>query len=107
MCEYIEEEEAHLKEDLLAHPLGIYNQASATAGGWVGGPLVEGVQQNCSAAERLPRGPTHPLTHPAERCRIAPSSPCAEAKGVVSNRLQNVVITLDKVKMVLAADKQV
>ncbi|KAL4859889.1 Histone-lysine N-methyltransferase [Chlorella vulgaris] len=56
ICGYIEEEEAHLKEDLLAHPLGIYNEASATI----------------------------------------------EAKGVVINRLQNVVITLDKVKMVLA-----
>ena len=33
-CEYIEEEEAHLKEDLLAHPLGIYNEATATAGAW-------------------------------------------------------------------------
>ncbi|EFN57451.1 hypothetical protein CHLNCDRAFT_142939 [Chlorella variabilis] len=60
ICEYIEEEEAHLKEDLLGHPLGIYNEASATA----------------------------------------------EAKGVVINRLQNVVITLDKVKMVLQAPNQ-
>jgi hypothetical protein len=45
-----------------------------------------------------------PLTHAAN---LAALLPCAEAKGVVSNRLQNVVITLDKVKMVLAGDKQV
>lgn len=32
VCEYIEEEESHLKEDLLAHPLGIYNETSATIG---------------------------------------------------------------------------
>lgn len=31
-CEFVEEEEAHLKEDLLAHPLGIYNELTATAG---------------------------------------------------------------------------
>lgn len=37
----------------------------------------------------------------------ASCSSCAEAKGVVANRLQNVVITLDKVKMVLQAPKQV
>lgn len=30
----------------------------------------------------------------------------AEAKGVVANRLQNVVITLDKVRMVLAQSGQ-
>lgn len=35
------------------------------------------------------------------------SALCAEAKGVVANRLQNVVITLDKVKMVLRAPNQV
>jgi len=29
----VEEEEAHLKEDLLNHPLGIYNEVTATAGG--------------------------------------------------------------------------
>ncbi len=33
---------------------------------------------------------------------ISASKLGAEAKGVVINRLQNVVITLDKVKMVLA-----
>lgn len=60
ICEFIEEEEAHLKEDLLSHPQGIYNEVTATA----------------------------------------------EAKGVVANRLQNVVITLDKVKMVLRAPNQ-
>ncbi|KAL4445829.1 hypothetical protein ABPG77_009028 [Micractinium sp. CCAP 211/92] len=60
ICEFIEEEEAHLKEDLLNHPQGIYNEVTATA----------------------------------------------EAKGVVANRLQNVVITLDKVKMVLRAPNQ-
>lgn len=32
ICEFVEEEEAHLKEELLAHPQGIYNEATATAG---------------------------------------------------------------------------
>ena len=36
-----------------------------------------------------------------------PACLCAEAKGVASNRLQNVVITLDKVKMVLQQPGQV
>ncbi|PRW58999.1 putative histone-lysine N-methyltransferase ATXR3 isoform X1 [Chlorella sorokiniana] len=59
-CEFIEEEESHLREELLAHPLGIYNEITATA----------------------------------------------EAKGVVNNRLQNIVITLDKIKRVLQAPNQ-
>ena len=37
-CEFIEEEESHLREELLAHPLGIYNEITATAGAciWLG-----------------------------------------------------------------------
>ncbi len=31
-CEFIEEEEASLQRELLAHPLGIYNEASAAVG---------------------------------------------------------------------------
>lgn len=40
-CEFIEEEESHLREELLAHPLGIYNEITATAGAhtWLGGAV--------------------------------------------------------------------
>lgn len=55
ICEYLETEEACLKQELLAQPNSIYTEITAGA----------------------------------------------EAKGVIANRLQNVVITLDKVKMFL------
>jgi hypothetical protein len=89
ICGYIEEEEAHLKEDLLAHPLGIYNEASATIG-------------SCYVVHRCQIASCSLNLVTAALSVMSASNLCAEAKGVVINRLQNVVITLDKVKMVLA-----
>lgn len=93
ILEYIEEEEAHLKEDLLAHPLAIYTEASASAG------MCKSVMGHKHSDVVI----ASTLLSQSLHCLLI----CAEARGVVINRLQNVVITLDKVKMVLRGPNQV
>lgn len=112
----MEEEEAHLREDLLAHESGIYNEQTATAGASRRAPR--------SCWDCMPAAACRPGTlwsparrhrdHDQPRARIScPPAPRArpplraEAKGVVASRLQNVVITLDKCKRFLAEPAQV
>ena len=124
VCEYLEVEEACLKQELLHDPRGFYTDSSAAAGAPWGtwrGTMKRGggfaplkCRSGCSSAAQFfctRRAHDWELllqpTHARARLSAAPAPPAlprlpAEAKGVISSRLQNVVITLDKVKMVLA-----
>lgn len=113
-CEFIEEEESHLREELLAHPLGIYNEITATAGTHTAQHgrwrLVHGDWSIlCACGLAATRRPTAWMPSPASPTPLPLCNlfVCAEAKGVVNNRLQNIVITMDKIKRVLQAPNQV
>ena len=115
VCEFIEEEEAHLRAELLAQ--GTYNEATATVGERrccrCRSPALclllgrDRLADLGGVACRGGQGPP-PCRASIKACRFLGTSLVpAEAKGVVASRLQNVVITLDKVKMVLRAPGQV